>query len=224
MAIDNSPRERQAAQLARRKASKASYDRILIVTQGTETEPLYFEEIRKKYKLQTANISVQSQAVTCLQLVEHAEQLFLNECRHKKIIPQAFEKIFVVFDKDDDATYANALSKAANLDKKLKNDLKQTVGFFAFPSVPCFELWFLLHFHHITAPMHRRDIYRLLKGYLPEYEKNATGMFERTMANLNLATQRGELLKTNGNIHNGVDTVTLVHELVNLLVAMKKQP
>ena len=59
MARDNSPAERQKKQLERKLGQRASYDRILIVWEGSKTEPNYFKDIRAAYRLQTANIEVQ---------------------------------------------------------------------------------------------------------------------------------------------------------------------
>ena len=58
MARDNSPWERQKKQLQRKQGRRASYDRILIVSEGRKTEPLYFSEIRAAYRLHTANVEV----------------------------------------------------------------------------------------------------------------------------------------------------------------------
>ena len=58
MARDNSPKERQRQQLERKLARRASYDRILIVSEGSKTEPNYFGEIRQAYRLHTANVEV----------------------------------------------------------------------------------------------------------------------------------------------------------------------
>ena len=58
MARDNAPHERQQKQLARKLGRRSSYDRILIVSEGSETEPNYFKEIRTTYRLDTANIEV----------------------------------------------------------------------------------------------------------------------------------------------------------------------
>lgn len=51
MARDNSPKERQRQQLERKLARRDSYDRILIVSEGSKTEPNYFGEIRQAYRL-----------------------------------------------------------------------------------------------------------------------------------------------------------------------------
>jgi hypothetical protein len=58
MARDNSPRERQKKQLERKLGRRAGYDRILIVSEGSKTEPNYFREIRAAYRLHTANVEV----------------------------------------------------------------------------------------------------------------------------------------------------------------------
>lgn len=54
MARDNSTAERQKKQLERKLGQRASYDRILIVSEGSKTEPNYFKDIRAAYRLQTA--------------------------------------------------------------------------------------------------------------------------------------------------------------------------
>jgi len=58
MARDNSPKERQLKHLRRKLKQRASYDRILIVSEGCKTEPNYFREIRQTYRLHTANVEV----------------------------------------------------------------------------------------------------------------------------------------------------------------------
>jgi len=58
MGRDNHPRERQAQKLARKKASRGRYPRVLIVCEGKKTEPNYFEEIRREFRLHTANVRV----------------------------------------------------------------------------------------------------------------------------------------------------------------------
>lgn len=59
MGRDNSPKERQRQQPARqRQRSRAGCERVLVVSEGSKTEPLYFDEIRIDLRLPTANIAV----------------------------------------------------------------------------------------------------------------------------------------------------------------------
>lgn len=102
MARDNSPKIRQKRQLERKRANLASHDRILIVSEGSKTEPNYFNEIRSFCRLSTANIEVRrSELGTApIQVVEYAQSLFEQGDSHKKIQPRAFERVYVVFDRD----------------------------------------------------------------------------------------------------------------------------
>ena len=103
MARDNSPQERQRQQLERKLARRASYDRILIVSEGSKTEPNYFGEIRQAYRLHTANVEVRpSELGTApIQVVQYAKELFEFGDKHKNIQPRAFEQVYAVFDRDD---------------------------------------------------------------------------------------------------------------------------
>lgn len=223
MGKDNQPKIRQAAQLARKAGRRASYDRILIVSEGSKTEPLYLGEIRSKYRLHTANVQVQHSqfGTTPLQVVEYAENLFVNGDEAKNIQPRAFEQVYAVFDRDDHATYHNALANAAALDGKLRNDLNQRVSFAAIASVPCFELWLLLHFEDVLAPLHRTEVYQRLRQHLPNYDKGQAGHYAQTSQVLAEATKRAEHLAELTTAHNGVKSYTDMHRLVHLLTTLK---
>ena len=143
MARDDSPKERQQKQLERKLGRRASYDRILIVSEGSKTEPSYLSEIRAAYRLHTANVEVRpSELGTApIQVVQYAQALFEQGDRHKNIQARAFEQVYAVFDLDDHDSYFPALRLAESLDGKLKNEAKQFISFQAIASVPCFELW-----------------------------------------------------------------------------------
>ena len=223
MAIDNSPKVRQKEQLARKQGRRASYDRILIVSEGSKTEPNYFEEIRSTYRLHTANVKVlPSELGTApIQVVEYAEELFKKGDSHKKIQCRAFEKVYVVFDRDEHESYYDALARAASLDGKLKNDAKQKVSFQAIASVPCFELWLLLHYENIQAPLHRNEVIRRLKLHIPGYNKGAGDAFAITCEHLAVATQRAETLAKRFSAHTEPEPFTAIVELVKLLTILR---
>jgi RloB-like protein len=223
MGKDNQPKARQTKQLARKSSRREGYERILIVSEGSKTEPLYLNEIRSKFRLSTTNVQVQhSQYGTSpLQVVEYAEHLLKNGDENKYIEPHAFEQVFVVFDRDDHITYHQALSKAAALNGKLRNDLKQPVSVQAIVSVPCFELWLLLHFEDVLAPLHRDVVYQRLRQYLPNYDKGQDGYYQQTCNYSSVATQRAEQLAQLTSAHNGVEPYTDMHRLVTLLTTLK---
>ena len=72
MARDNSPKERQQKQLERKQGRRASYDRILIVSEGSKTEPNYFREIRSAYRSHTAHAEVRPSKLAARQYRWHS--------------------------------------------------------------------------------------------------------------------------------------------------------
>lgn len=223
MARDNSPKERQQKQLERKQGRRASYDRILIVSEGSRTEPNYFREIRAAYRLHTANVEVRpSELGTApIQVVQYAQALFEDGDRHKNIQRRAFEKVYAVFDRDDHDSYFDALRLAESLDSKLRNDVRQPVVFQAIASVPSFELWLLLHFEDIQAPLHRDEVMRRLKQHILGYEKGSGKAFATTSEHLAVATQRAERLAARFTADTAPQPFTAIAGLVTLLTTLR---
>lgn len=223
MAYDNSPKERQRKQFERKAARRATYDRILIVSEGSKTEPNYFREIRAAHRLQTANVEVQPSHLGTepIQVVQHAKKLFESGDRHKQIQPRAFEQVYAVFDRDDHRTYFDALKLAESLDGKLRNDAKQPVRFKAIASVPSFELWLLLHYEDIRAAFHREEVIQRLKRHISAYEKGASGTFATTRDLLETASQRAQALAAKFSAYSDTEPYTGVGELVALLTRLR---
>ena len=216
MARENSPRNRQRAQLERKQNKRASYDRILIVCEGAKTEPLYFNEIRQFYKLHTANIQVkqggygtQPQKIVDFALVESLKT-------------KRWEQVYCVFDRDDHPGFHNARQSMVALDQKHKNDLKQPIRFTAIPSIPSFELWLLLHFDCITREIHRDKVMSLLHqpNRLPGYDKGQGAHFARTRDKLPVAFDNAARLIAERERHGNENPYTAVGELVQRLIAL----
>jgi hypothetical protein len=223
MARDNSPKERQRKQLERKQGRRASYDRILIVSEGSKTEPNYFREIRTTYRLQTANVAVHPSewGTAPIQVVQYAQALFENGDRHKNIQARSFEQVYAVFDRDDHASYHEALALAESQDGSLRNDAKQPIRFQAIASVPSFELWLLLHFEDVQAPLHRDEVMRRLKQHIPGYNKGTGDAYAITAEHLAVATERAERLAERFNAHTAPEPYTAVVELVKLLATLQ---
>ena len=207
-------RERNAKELRRQPAKRAAYDRILIVCEGSKTEPNYFEEIRQIARIPSADVSILHSAVgtDLLTVVKFANTEF---CKRAK----AYERVYAVFDRDDHATYANAIHKAEATN--LKNDEGKAVVFDAVVSVPNFELWFLLHFVDIQAFLHRDVVLVRLREHIPGYAKGAKHLYSLTKARLDLATGRATGLKARNSRLPGEQAYTDVHELVERLVTLR---
>ena len=223
MARDNSPKERQKQQLERKLGRRASHDRILIVSEGSKTEPNYFREIRTAHRLHTANVEVQPSewGTSPLQVVQYAKELFACGNRQKQIQPRAYEQVYAVFDRDDHGSYFEALSLATSLNGKLKNDARQPISFKAIASVPSFELWLLLHYEDIQAPIHRVEVMQRLKRHMPGYEKGASSAFAMTRDRLAIATQRAQVLADKFSAYTDPEPYTAIAELVTLLTTLR---
>jgi hypothetical protein len=219
----NQPKERQRKQLERKLNQRASFDRILIVSEGDKTEPNYFNEIRKFHRFPTANVLVlpSDKGTAPIQVVEYAAELFRKGDPHKRIQPRAFEQVFAVFDRDDHESYFDALRLAESLDQKLKNDAKQLVRFHAIASVPCFELWLLLHYENIRAPLHRDEVLQRLHRHFPDYTKGASNVFDATRNLLDIATQRAKALAAQSTAQDDTEPFTGIVELVKALTGLR---
>lgn len=223
MGSDNQPKVRQLRRRTTKEARRASYARILIVTEGSKTEPLYLEEMRAAHQLHSANVEVQSgQLGTApIQIVRYTRQLFEEGDLYKGIRPTTFDQIDAVFDRDDHDSYFNALHLAQSLDGKLRNDDKSPVRFKAIASVPSFELWLLLHYEDVQAPIHRDAAMGRLKQHMPGYDKGAGSAFATTCDRLETATQRARALAARFNAYTDPEPFTALHELVTLLTTLR---
>jgi hypothetical protein len=193
------------------------------VCEGSKSEPNYFKDIRAANRLQTANVEVQPSRFGTgpIQVVQYARSLFESGDRYKQIQPRAFEQIYAVFDRDDHQTYFDALTLAEELDGKLRNDNKQPVRFKAITSVPCFELWLLLHYEDVQAVIHRDEVMQRLKGYLSGYEKGMSSGFALTRERLAIATLRAQTLSEKHSAYSVPEPFTAIHELVTLLTTLR---
>ncbi len=219
MARDNHPKIRQDKKLQRKKALKKGADRLLIVTEGEKTEPYYFGEIRTHYRLSTARVEIMQSkyGTTPQQVVDFA----VDKCNETK----EYESVYCVFDRDDHPNFLNALYSVNAQHRKHKNDNKELINFYATPSIPCFELWLLLHFVPVRSYMHRDEIQRQLSDSdkLPNYAKGGHGYFDMTRKRLEVAHKHADLLTANdplGREKNTANPYTSVGKLVQVLTSM----
>ncbi|WP_412705112.1 hypothetical protein Aerorivi_02570 [Aeromonas rivipollensis] len=220
-----SPKNRSKQQLERRQANRVSNDKILIVSEGSETEPNYFNAIRKEYRLSSTDIAVLPCAMGTapIQVVDYAEKLFLEGDYNKRVEAKSFDRVYAVFDRDDHHSYHAALNKARTLNGKLKNNARRAVVFEAIASVPSFEFWLLLHYEMHKNPILRADVIRRLKIKIPDYDKSETDTFNITREVLNDAIEHAKTLAETNNAFTEPEPYTGVHMLVQLLIPSKAQ-
>lgn len=207
-------RQRLADELRRRKGKRPPHDRILIVCEGSKTEPNYFNEIRILKRAQSAHISIMPSGYGTepCQIVEFALNKFLET--------KEYERVYAVFDRDIHNTYNEALQWISALDKKKRSDERAAVRFFAIPSVPSFEFWLLLHYENIQWLLHRDAVLQRLKQHIQGYEKGAKGLFAATNEFVAVATERAQALRNLYTPQDGNEPYTNADELVSLLMGL----
>jgi hypothetical protein len=193
-----------------------------MVCEGSETEPNYFNEIRREFGIPTAHWAIlpSDYGSGPEKVVAYAEDRARND--------GSWDEVYCIFDRDDHAHYHEAIRAARALNGKLKTkEPAAPILFVAVPSIPCFELWFLLHYEAVTREEHRDAIARRLKAIIPEYNKNLRDMFSRTGDKLEVACARAAEERrravSTGNDNPSTDVDLLVARLIEI-GAMKNCP
>lgn len=117
---------------------------FLIICEGVNTEPDYFNAFR----LTSASVKALGKGLNTIKLVQEAV-IVRNEERRKG---HNFDQYWVVFDKDD----------FSNHDFNEAIRLAESNGFQVAYSNQAFEYWFLLHFNIYRGYIHRNDYEQML--------------------------------------------------------------
>jgi hypothetical protein len=199
---------------ARRRPIREPYDSVLIVCEGGKTEPNYLNDLRTDHRLSNANIRITSSNGTDpLSIVRFTEAILTRE---------RFDRAYCVFDRDSHANYEQALQTIQNSANGRAGVLR------AMTSVPCFEIWLLLHFGYSAAPFNGtgRDsacdnVVRELKKHIAEYEKGLRGLYERVSPKTQQAIVHGNRLAAHNLQTRSSNPATLMHELVQYLSGLR---
>lgn len=136
----NKRQRREEPKLNRRRASRIALPIILIVCEGKNTEPSYFNQ----FKLKSVEVEPKGDGYSHLSLVMWAQKLAKN---------RVYEEVWCVFDADpkpDNPNWAHNFNNAIWAAKKIGYE----VGY----SHQAFEYWLLLHFDdHQGGSMCRSD-------------------------------------------------------------------
>lgn len=203
--------------LARKKAKRAVYSKVLIVCEGEKTEPLYFAELKDFYEINSANIEIIGDCNSCpTAIVEYAKNRFESESASG----DSFDNVFCVFDKDTHSKYEEALLATSNMEPQ---------GVFeVINSIPCFEYWLLLHFIYSTKPYAPlpnnsmgEQLLSDLKKYMPDYTKNKRSVFSELKNQLEFAKENATRSLAQAKNNNTDNPSTMVQKLVTFLQNIK---
>ena len=174
---ENSPPRRQLAK-ARAKAERKQSGRretgsALLVCEGECTEPFYLKGLLVHLGINAASVEIvpgdtRSNAVS---VVKRARERFDQ-------VPR--DRVFVLLDAEQaDLPQALELCKVPVQRSNKKKGLPE-ICVEPIVSVPCFEVWLLLHFRYTDQPF--RDFAAMLlelQAHLPDYQKADRHIFER---------------------------------------------
>jgi len=214
---------RNAKDLGRKGVAETpSYARILIVCEGTKTEPHYFEAFRSDYRHQLKAIVIESGGSAPISNVETAEELYREDLLSVNgDTERAYEAVFCVFDRDTHPTFDKAMIKI--------NALKAGLPIHAIASYPCFEFWLILHFGFTRSPFAKTskksigDVVKKklqdfpgFKGY-KEREKNAYALTKEKLPD---CIKHSRKAVKNAIEDNESNPSTHIHVLVEYLLGV----
>lgn len=164
----------------------------MIVGEG-ETEQEYFEAARVHFNLTTAEVVVADNT-------KGSAPISVVECAEERAAEQGgYDAIFCVFDRDGHESFDRARTKIRGLASRARNRLNIREAI----SVPCFELWVLLHLERTDRPFQNCSavVARIRNLFLRDYEKADAQIAKRllekvetVLANAQWLTGREEIV------------------------------
>lgn len=222
LALKQARKERKAALMQEpnleRTIGKESFKKkIIIFAEGKNTEKTYFEQFKNgQVKVVTVGTGKSTR-----KLVNEANTLLRSDLRYNNT---TFDEKWVVFDKDDNKDFDQAIQ------------LAQKSGFKIAYSNQAIEYWFILHFNdHQGGALHRDRYRELINQYINPYG----AMYDETKAvsskffdimqaidpqtgksRLQLAVDRADKIYK-GKRNKTEESVTTVHRLVQSITGIK---
>ena len=203
---------RQRGQLRRKGPKREPYDRVLIVCEGSKTEPSYFQALVDRYRLSTANVVITGSGSDPSSLVNKAKSLRDEEKRRG----DQYDAVYCVFDRDQHAHFNAASNEVLSAKLKLAR------------SWPCFEFWLLLHFVYHRRPYApsgnrtaAQNCVRELQQHLPSYTKGNAGVFEALEGQMETAKFNAGRALSDAEVTERYNPSTEVHGLVAYLQVLK---
>lgn len=201
----------------RKSMTRNPKPKVLIVCEGKETEPQYFNLIKQKYHLRSVVVVKQSTLGSApISVAQSAVNL--NQEQIDLYGPSAeYEKVFCVYDTDKHTSLAEA------------KQLIDEHNFIAVISNICFEYWFILHYKYSRAPFlpksgrsASRVCVKKLKEYIPDYEKSGVEKyFNDLYCRLETAITNSERSLKDAESTHEFNPSTNVHALVLFLQSLR---
>lgn len=158
-------RKEAKAEKKRKENVREKLVRFLIVCEGAKTEPHYFKALIKNYTSTVREVTVDGVGRATVALVDRTLEIKQKLERENAM---SFDRVWVVFDKDDFEDFNDAIKKA------------QKLGFQSAWTNEAFELWYYLHFEYLDTGISRED-----------YIEKLQDVFRKKMGDTGFKYQKG---------------------------------
>ena len=148
----------------RRQSSRQPKAKIVIFSEGQNTEPQYFRGLKAHFSYSLVEVEIYPAQGVPLTLVEAASTKFSELTKTAKKSGDSFDQnfeVWAVFDVDQhpNLNEAKAIAKAKKVKVACSN--------------PCFEIWLVYHFEDFNRPIHRHELQSHAETLIPSYKQNA---------------------------------------------------
>ena len=187
----------------------------LIVTEGTDTEPAYFDAIRsiinRNYKGRI-QLDIFGEGDNTISLFRRARDRAANSAN-------IYRHVWIVYDVDDfPSEHVDAVVQLCN------ESSNEETEYHAIWSNQCIELWFLLHFSYMHSDIHRTEYWPKLTEWFESigvgtYQKNRQDVYEILRPYMEHAIRNAKKLDVinSGRMPSQAAPGTKVYELVEKL-------
>ena len=178
--------------LSRGKKKRKETPVIVVVTEGRETEPLYFRHFNSREKSVRVEV-VENKASGADTDFNSLLRKAISYKTQNLLSTKKGDAVWVVADGDVDYNTPGALEAKSHALSEARRQAETHEIQLAI-SNPCFELWYYLHFEYSTGFLKDYEAVKSKLTHLPEYEKNQD-VFERIAVHTDDAIQRAKRLE-----------------------------
>jgi len=147
--------------LSRKAAFREPKIKILIFSEGANTEPTYIKQFARLHGNGQVKIKIHGGAGAPKTILEEARDAIRAVSTSKNSYDR-YDQVWAIFDRDDHEEIARCRSEA--------RDCGVRVAY----SNPCFEVWILLHYIDLDSPDDRWALYKRLKALDKSYDPNGS--------------------------------------------------
>jgi hypothetical protein len=196
-------KKRRTIELARRREKRERSTRVLVVSEGAETEPNYIGGLCAPARRNGLLADILAPGPTDLVgLINSTDKILRCDAD--------YDNVFVVADYDENQNVGQSLDNILALSRRRRVRITPVL------SCPCFEYWLLLHFEECSAPMNAQQALDRLRTHIPTYQKSSD-VFSVLEGRVEAAADRSERLFRHMQEVHEVNPSSLMHELVGFV-------